>query len=73
MPRRYPNLPGPRGERRVACDYCGCVYYRSSLRRDASGFLACPDETGRDAVTLDRANAAATLSIRGTRPPPERW
>lgn len=64
-------LPLPRGERRVTCDYCGAKWMRSDCIRDASGFLACPDDQeGRDAVTLDRLNAASASSIdavpRGT-------
>lgn len=57
MPRKY-ALPAPVGERRVVCDYCGITWYRSECRRDAAGFLACPDDQGgRDSVTLDRQNA----------------
>lgn len=69
IPRRYPNLPGPPGERRVFCDYCGIKWYRSELHRDASGFLACPDEgDGRDATTLDRLNARAAAAAARPRP-----
>jgi len=58
MPRRYYPLPGPSGERQVSCSYCGMTYYRSDCIRDASGFLACPDDQdGRDVTTLDRLNA----------------
>lgn len=47
------------------CSYCGVAYYRSELRRDASGNLACPeDQRGRDSVTLNEGNAAALLSRR---------
>lgn len=49
----------PRGDYATRCDYCGVRWLRSKLRRDASGLLACPDETGADMVTLSRANAAA--------------
>lgn len=70
MPRKYP-LPAPGGERRVFCDYCGIKWYRSEMKRDASGRLACPDDqSGRDAVTLDRANARA--AALATRPKPRR-
>jgi len=34
------------------------LYYRSQLRRDAAGLLACPDELpGLDSVTLSEGNA----------------
>lgn len=70
MPRRYGELPGPPGERRVACDYCGMTWYRSDLRRDPTGFLACPDDQqGRDVVTLDRANRAHLERALRRRPP----
>lgn len=62
IPRRYP-FPAPRGERRYTCDYCGMKWYISQLRRDASGFYACPDDQdGRDTVTLDRLNAQMNQS-----------
>lgn len=75
IPRRYGSLPGPPGERRVRCDYCSLLWYRSQLRRDPAGFLACPDgcQDGRDTVTCDRQNAANAAQTRGRRPPPERW
>ena len=73
MPRRYP-FPAPRGERREYCSYCGILWYRSSLRRDAAGFLACPDDQGgRDTVTLDRLNAAGAQQVRLPRPAIEKW
>ncbi len=55
------------------CDMCGLMFYRSELRRRADGYLWCPDETGKDIVTLDRENAQAGAKIRTPRPPPERW
>lgn len=62
MPRRYP-FPAPKGERRYRCDYCGIVWYMSQLRKDAAGFYACPDDqSGRDVVTLDRANTTGPVS-----------
>lgn len=61
MPRKY-SQPAPRGERRHRCDYCGIVWYMSQLRQDAAGYYACPDDqSGRDTVTLNRANAAARV------------
>lgn len=72
--RKYSPLPGPPGERRVSCDYCGITWMRSQCRRDAAGFLACPDDQdGRDTVTLDRANAAGAAEVRLPRPGMERW
>ena len=46
------------------------AWYRSKLKRDRSGSLACPDELpGRDAVTLSEGNAAAASQHKGyTRP-----
>lgn len=74
MPRRYSALPGPPGERRVTCDYCGIEWYRSQCRRDPAGFLACPDDQGgRDTVTLNRLNAEAAAQVRYPRAPVERW
>lgn len=71
MPRNLgPNHE--RGDYREACDYCGITWYRSSMRRDASGLLACPDDQdGRDKVTLDRANQRA--GMQGRRAPRGRW
>lgn len=64
MPRRYPNPPGPPGERRVSCDYCGFWYYRTTMSRDSQGLLVCSDgcDSGLSAYDLDRANAAAAQS-----------
>lgn len=74
MPRKYGRLPGPPGERRVVCDYCGITWYRSACRRDMSGLLACPDDqSGRDTMTLDRANAQAGVEALPPRPLSERW
>ena len=41
----------------VACAVCGVTWARSKMRYDGSGQLVCPDDYGRDAVTLDRLNA----------------
>lgn len=74
IPRRYPQLPGPPGERKVMCDYCGIDWYRSVCRRDAAKLLACPDcQPGRDTVTLDRLNSINSARVRGRRPPPDTW
>ena len=63
IPRKYPGSAPP-GERKVMCDYCGMAWLRSVCRRDASGFLACPDDQdGRDTVTLDRINAQAAAQV----------
>lgn len=64
MPRKYPS-PAPRGEHRRLCDYCGILWYASDLRRDAAGLYACPDDqSGRDVVTLARANQADAAAAR---------
>ena len=68
IPRQYPGR-APAGERQAECDYCGCKFYRSTMRRDAAGFLRCEDDfDGKDTVTLDRENAANAASVRGPRP-----
>lgn len=75
MPRNYPGHSLP-GESREMCAYCGFTYYRrlSNMRRDASGKLTCEDcdDGGKDAVTLDRENAAGA-AIPSRRPPPGDW
>lgn len=54
----------PRGTYQARCDYCGAVYYRHMLRRDESGFLACPsDQRGRDTVLLSRLNAEHAAQV----------
>lgn len=59
IPRQY-NFPAPRGEYQTECAYCGITWYRSDLRRDESGLLACPDDQeGRCTAELDRLNAEA--------------
>ncbi len=52
------------GEReRALCSYCGTLWDRDKLFRDAAGLLSCPQEgKGRDAVTLTRANVASALA-----------
>ncbi len=57
--RKRPSI-SPRGDFQALCDQCGVQWYRHRLRRDASGFLTCPDDNdvGRDVVTLSRHNAA---------------
>lgn len=58
MPRRL-STTHPRGDYRCLCAYCGVLWHRSRLRKDAAGLLACPDDArGRDQVTLNRLNAA---------------
>lgn len=61
------HLPGdlPRDPYETLCDYCGVPYYRSQLRRDRAGFLACDEDYGGDVVTLSEANAAAAMELRG--------
>jgi hypothetical protein len=45
------------GDPTAVCDYCGVVWYRSELRRDASGLLVCPQDEGGDRVSADEYNA----------------
>lgn len=55
----------PPGDTVKLCSYCGIAWYRSQLRRDASGNQACPDDQkGRDVVTLNEGNAAALANRR---------
>lgn len=63
--RRVPK-DRPRGDYTCMCSYCGVMWYRSKLRKDRAGNLACPNEgSGRDAVTLSDLNAAAATECRG--------
>ena len=64
--RKRPSQ-SPRGDFQALCDQCGVMWYRHRLRRDASGFLTCPDDNdvGHDVVTLSRANAADASQSRG--------
>lgn len=61
------HLPGdlPRNDVKSRCDYCGVMYYRSQLRRDRSGFLACEEDYGGDVVSLSEGNAAAAQRLTG--------
>lgn len=53
----------PRGTYRARCDYCGAGFMRHQLRRNESGFLACPDDQqGRDEVMLNRLNVQHSTS-----------
>lgn len=57
IPRKRPRT-SPHGDTERECSYCGVVWLRSQLRRDAAGLLACPDDvSGLDAVTLSEGNA----------------
>lgn len=66
--RKRPSASPP-GDFQALCDQCGVMWYRYRLRRDASGFLTCPDDddVGHDSVTLSRENAAHAASMRGAR------
>ena len=58
--RHWNREDARRGDFAAMCDYCGVMWPRKELRRDAAGMLACRDEgQGRDAVTLARESAAA--------------
>jgi hypothetical protein len=64
---------GVRGDWAAECDYCGATWHRSRMVRDASGFLACPDDQdGKDSVTLARENAASAKSMPIIRGKPKR-
>lgn len=70
--KRWPRN-APRGDYTAECSYCGVAYRRSSLVRDGSGRFACPDDArGRDAVTLDRLNAAGGQKRSKLSPPDAR-
>jgi hypothetical protein len=58
----------PRNDTESQCSYCGCTYYRSQLRRDRAGLLACARDYGGDIVTLSEANAAAAQHYPADRP-----
>lgn len=54
----------PRGTHQAKCDYCGAAFMRHQLRRNESGFLACPDDQqGRDEVQLNRMNAESGAQV----------
>lgn len=55
----------PQNDVESFCGYCGVVYYRSQLRRDRAGILACAKDYGGDVVTLGEAQAAAAADRRG--------
>lgn len=55
---RHVPADKPHGDFVSRCDYCGAPWYRSTLRRDGSGFLVCePCDTGPDKMTQLRRNA----------------
>lgn len=55
----------PPGDTVRLCSYCGIAWYRSQLRRDASGNLACPDDQrGLDVVTLSEGNISGLAERR---------
>jgi len=54
--RHYPD-DLPQGDIACLCDYCGTRYYRSQLRRDQAGLLACEKDYGGDVVTISEENA----------------
>lgn len=56
-----------RGQSTGHCSYCGVRWPSGKLRKDRSGNWACPDETGKDVVTLMEENAAGAASIRPLR------
>ena len=58
----------PKNDTRSRCDYCGVTFYRSQLRRDRAGMLACERDFGGDVVTLSEANALDAQRYPGVRP-----
>lgn len=54
-----------RGDHQSMCDYCGAVFYRSSLVRKENGLLACKVDCakGRDEVQLSRMNAEHAAKV----------
>lgn len=64
MPRRLPKNYR-KGDFKAMCDYCGAVFYRSSLVRKEGGLLACIKDCakGRDEVQLSRMNAEYAAQI----------
>lgn len=56
------------------CDYCGIKWYRSECRRDATGWLSCPDcqDDGKDLMTMERERAAAAAEP-AAHPTPDDW
>jgi hypothetical protein len=59
----------PRGDFATRCSYCGVVYPRSKLVKDASGNLACTCSSGgRDLTTLAKLNAARAAERQQLRP-----
>src|SRR6187549_4299774 len=62
---RHRPLKSPPGDTACLCSYCGVLFYRSEMFRDASGNLCCPDDAGGlDAVTLSMGNAEAASNRR---------
>lgn len=56
---------GQKGDFSASCDDCGVLWMRSELERKGDGLLYCPDcVSGRDAVTLNEANAKAAAALR---------
>ena len=47
------------------CDYCGVRWPRRELKLDGGGRLACPDDRGADATSLDKDNASKAKRFRG--------
>lgn len=48
----------PSNETVFCCAYCGSRYYRSEMRVDMAGNLACPKDYGGDVVEISEENAA---------------
>lgn len=61
----------PKSDTQSFCSYCGVSYYRSQLRRDRAGLLACKADYGGDVVTLSEENAAAAQRYPGVNTNPD--
>ncbi len=64
--RHWPTS-APSGDYQANCSYCGVMWRRSQLRKDASGNYACPREgSGLDKAALselERVNGLSTAPI----------
>lgn len=45
----------------LSCDICGTRYFRSQMRRDRSGALACDKDYGGDVTTISEENAQGAM------------
>lgn len=60
------NHVGPARTWAEECSYCGVMWLRTDMVRNADGYLACPDDReGRTAIEIDaqRASDASEVSV----------